>query len=328
MARLPPRLWIRRAKWTYPAGSVNPRAATEECMRRFLVFVIVSVCLLSGDAAIAKSVQLRFKHAAGQIDRYKILMEVNVVVPNMPQLPCGPLNMKMGFVWTQKVLGILPDGSAKVRFTYQDMKLVASERTLEFTKNHLNDMAWTAIIDREGNVTKVQRAGGAGVHTGKQNEVGDGLWLLIGGCFPRESMEVGDCWDANYPMPWKSGEIRTVSRLDAAAVTRGKFVVSKITQSTSGQLDISKVLVGLAQLSPKFAARDRDMLKDFSQIKGAVSVNGSSTLYFAPEQGRIVQADGVCNMAMRMTMPQSMIAQGAPSEVIANMDVRAQMVRL
>lgn len=93
-------------------------------MSRFLRASATALLLLAATSAFAQPIKLQYKFTPGEIDKYKLAIAVTLAMPQMQGKSIPPMNFAMTMTTTQKTLGVLPDGSAKVRmklFGTQDL---------------------------------------------------------------------------------------------------------------------------------------------------------------------------------------------------------------
>lgn len=126
-------------------------------MKRTLCTVLCVILICASAVAYGKSVVLQYKLTPGQIDNYKLVMTVNMRMPGAPTPQLQSMNMKMSLVMRQKVLGVLPDGTAKVRYDYRDMKVSAPGMSAAQAKANVpKSMSATIRMDKYGRIHGIE----------------------------------------------------------------------------------------------------------------------------------------------------------------------------
>lgn len=291
-------------------------------MKKFrIVLFLVAIPLLCGASAQAKTITLAHSFQAGQIDKYAMSMDIRMNMPSMPGMNRNSAGMKMSMTLRQKVLGILPDGSAKVLVTCGDFKVTAPDIP-GGAKSVPQSQSMTLTVDREGRVLAVD-----GMSTSQQISGLPGFdpSQLVGqmgfmGVFPREPIAVGESWESEIPMPYDCGGISIVSTLVGAAVPLGKQVASKIKQTYQGYLDLGALMNSVAAASQVPVGDIR--------FNGGMQMTGWTVLYFAPQKGKLLKANGQMSADLSMDMPAQFVSQGAPQSIAIRMDMNIGITKI
>lgn len=283
---------------------------------------IVSIALLSTAAfAQTKTVRLQHRFQAGQIDKYKMSMDMQMNMPGLPQLGGKPFTAKMSMILRQKVLGMLPDGSAKVLVTCSDVKM-SSPQMPKMPNQAPPSQSMTLIIDREGRVLAVEGMD-AGQMMGSMpgfdpSQLAGQMGFM--GIFPEQPIAVGDSWATDIPLPFDSGALNVVSTLLGAAVPVGNSVASKVKQTYQGYMDLGALLNSVAA-SSQLPFGDMRM-------NGGMQMTGWTVLYFAPDKGKLLKANGQLNADLSMDMPAQFVSQGAPQSITFNMAMKLSISKI
>ena len=89
-----------------------------------MFLVAIALLVVSSGIVLAEPVALAYKFVPGAIDKYKMSMSMDLNLVGAPQgRQMPPANMRMSMVVTEKTLGVLPDGSAKIRVSYSGFKM-------------------------------------------------------------------------------------------------------------------------------------------------------------------------------------------------------------
>lgn len=284
-----------------------------------LIAVIASLCC----AAHAKSVLITHKFKQGQADTYRMSIDMTM---EMPQLQCGPdcVKMSIGATLKQKVLDVWEDGSARIETSYTNFKVkmvgvdqsqcqTIPDQTMVITLS--SDRRVLGIEGMENFVANTQMPG----FDFSQMATQMGYY----GAFPQGPIEIGQSWRNTMPMPFGSGQMNVDSTLLAAALPVGKEVASKIKQDYEAYIDLSTLFDAVAS-SMQVSNQGSGMI----QMNGGVDIDGWTVLYFSPERGRLVKANGKMEALMSLEMPAEAVAQGAPQQLNMKMNMALNIARL
>lgn len=88
-------------------------------MRTLLRVCLVVALALAAAAAFAEPILLEYKFAPGDVDRYKLTMDMSMSMPGMPaKAGKSSMKMSMSMPYTQRAIEVYQDGSAKIKTTY------------------------------------------------------------------------------------------------------------------------------------------------------------------------------------------------------------------
>jgi hypothetical protein len=289
-----------------------------------------AVCGIAG--AQAKTVKLEYKHRKGAVDKYRMGMTMQMTMPGMPGAPSGLMLTKMTEVLTQKVLNVYPDGSAKIRFSFDKMKMKMGMPGMGRPEQSVptRSMTMTMTMSKDGKPLKIEglssMMGGAGM-------AGMDLSQMMGqfgsyGPFPGRPVSVGETWKQAVPLPSFGGNVNVVSTLLAAAVAVGRESAAKIKQTYSGHFDIAEMMKAFAGATPGDAKGGEEARKAMSSMEGAMDFKGWSVTYFSPTRGKMLKTNGSVNVRMNMTMPAAAQQQGAPAQMNMVMDMDIYLRRI
>lgn len=210
-------------------------------LTKAIVLTLALAILLSSSVFAEKTVKLQFKFKPGDIDKYKLAVNIGVKT-NLP-IPgaADNLGINMSVIMRQKVLGVLPDGTAKVRISYDDFNMsITGVKTPETGKVPASWM--TVKMDSTGEILEILEIDPAlSVRGFNGVEFSQALTkFAFFGTLPKWDLEVGSKW--MYPIPSFLGstEVKMISTLDAVALPFGNYTASKITQNMEGRLDGSQ----------------------------------------------------------------------------------------
>jgi len=272
--------------------------------RAVLLGLLVAFALCAVLGAQAKNVKLEYKFRKGEVDKYKVTMGMKMSMPKGAQMP-GTMNVSM--TMTQKVLDVLPNGSAKVQVTMSNMKM--SGPGMPQNMSNMPPQTMTVTMTKDGRMTNPAGAGGMMGTMGAMP--GSDPMGSMGCLLPTKVVKVGETWKQAVPMPNNSGKINYVSTLLSAALPLGKTTASKIKQNFSGRLDLGKMMGGAA-----------------GGGSGDMDLNGSSIVFFSPTQGKLLKTSGRVSAKMRMSMPPNPQNPGAPTKMNMLMDMTINMTKM
>jgi hypothetical protein len=284
-------------------------------LRLKLVIAAVIGCFIAAMSASAQqapkqeAATLEFKFRPGEVQRFKtsMRMQMNVAMPGMPALPEGKtgFEMNMSTVVRQKTLGVLPDGSAKVSYTYETIKVdtsglpMADKTPMGDIQKELKKMPpITVTMTKHGQITDIQgmqnvpgmpqgmdfskMLGGAG---------GMGSWSFA---FPVEGVSVGDAWTQDVPI-MGAGKMSVDSTLVSLNTLLNNQVVAKIKQNFAGRIELGDLMKALM---PAFGANSSQM----PSMGGGMDMSGWGVAYFDRAKGRVARSDANIDMVVNMTM--------------------------
>ena len=248
-------------------------------------------------------------------------MDVKMRMPNMPMDLPSSISMKMSAVFTQKVLDVASDGSARVRTSFSGMKITSPDVPQMQTQS-IPTQSMVMTVSRDGRLLGVEEMGsmmaGGAIPGMDLSQFAGQIGYL--GVFPQGPVEIGQSWRSAIPMPFGSGEMNVDSTLLAAAVPVGKDVVSKIKQTYQAYIDLGEIMDA--------AAASGQVPAGAMSMNGGMDIVGWTVLYFSPSRGRLVKANGNIKTVMSIDMPQQAVSQGAPRRMTMNMDMNLSIKRI
>ncbi len=296
--------------------------------RKLVIGLIILAVLWTPVCAGAKSVILEHRFSKGQVDKYKLSMDIKAHMPqlaaaNMPQ----SIKMSMKMTFSQKVLDVKPDGSARVQMTYSNMEFNIPGLDAKAAKAMpMQPVSVVASISKYGQILNIegidQMLASAGMPGMDYSQLAGQIGYY--GVFPDVPVEVGQSWISTIPFPLGSGDLLITSTLLGAAVPMGKDVVSKIKQTYEAYIDLGDMMKGFASMmSASLPGSDA-----LSQMSGAMDIVGLSVIYFSPDKGKLIKANGNIKMLLSMDMPAQYVQQGAPSSIDIEMDMNMNVAKL
>jgi len=276
-------------------------------MRRTALSVLLAafaLCALSG--VQAKDVKLEYKFRKGEVDKYKVTMGMKMSMPGMPKGAQMPGTMIVSMTMAQKVLDVLPDGSAKIQVTMSNMKM--SGPGMPRNMGSMPARTMTVTMTKDG---RTAGGGMGGMMGGMGAMPGSDPMGSMACVLPTRAVRVGETWKQAIPMPNNCGKINCVSTLLSAALPMGKTTASKIKQSFSGRLDLGKMMGGGA-----------------GGGSGDMDLKGSSIIFFSPSQGKLLKTSSKVSVKMRMSTPPNPQSPGAPTKMNMLMDMTINVTKV
>jgi hypothetical protein len=287
-----------------------------------------AVCGIAG--AQAKTVKLEYKFRKGAADKYRMGMTMKMSIPGMPGAPSGAMAAKMTAVFTQKVLDVYPDGSAKIRVSFDKMKM--SMPGMGQPEQTVPTQSITITMSKDGKPLKIEgmgpMMGGAGIPGMEVGQVMNQFGSCGGFPFPPGPVSVGETWKQAVPVPAFGGNVNVVSTLLAAAVPVGRENAAKIRQTFSGHFDLAEMMKAFAGATPGDAKGGEEARKAMSSMTGAMDLKGWSVTYFSPTRGKMLKTNGNVNVRMNMSLPASAQQQGGPRQMNMVMDMNIYVGRI
>lgn len=312
-------------------------------LKSFLPFVMV--CILSSlsvfaqEAVAPKTASLQFKYKAGDIDRYKMVVkfEMNIAVPGMPAAPGGgamQANMSMTSVLRSKVLGILPDGNAKIRYAYESMKMdmdmpgmpvMEKDKMDAMQKDMLKQMpVITATVTKYGqivgfeglnNMPGLKQGADLGKLFGGQMGFGLGTGSVV---FPAQPVGVGDAWTQDIPI-MGAGKMTVDSTVDSLNTKIGNVIAAKIKQDYYGHMDLGDLMKAM------LPAMGGNASTPVPAMNGGMDMSGWGIAYVDPTRGKLVRSDADVDMVMKMTASAPAGTTGTAGGGSMNIDMNMNM---
>lgn len=288
-------------------------------MKRILSLVVLSALLLCAVSSVwAEPVKIQYKFTAGEIDKYKMTMNMKMDAPGMPGGEKG-MNMSMNMVIHQKTLGILPDGSAKILYTYKDFNFSAPGMPAP-PKDDIVGKSITITMGRDGSIIKYD-AGKLAKGMDLSGMMGQmGIYSL----FPKEPIEVGQSWTQAVPIPMMGGNMNVTSTLLAADEPLWSRPSCKIRQVFDSKMDLGQMM---QNMMGAFAGGNPEVQKEMSGVSGELNLSGWGVTYFCPEIGKLLKTDGSIAANVTMNMPPQAVQQGAPAHFTMTLNMDMNMTR-
>ncbi|MGC8863792.1 MAG: hypothetical protein ACP5R5_13605, partial [Armatimonadota bacterium] len=201
--------------------------------RRISVFALV-VFVFAASAAQAEPVKLAYRFTRGELDKYRVNMTVDMMMPGTQS--AAPLSMSMEMISQQRTLAMLPDGSARLKVTFSSPKVKVTGafkgKQPAIPKQSFSMLMTMAPdgrllgIDGMEKVFAMRGAGNVDVSQ-LSNLMGQYVFL------PSEPVEVGSHWTQSVPMPFEAGEMTVDSVLQSYGQQIWSLTTAAINQKFS-----------------------------------------------------------------------------------------------
>jgi hypothetical protein len=303
-----------------------------------MVCVLSTLPVVAQEAAPPASALLQFKYKAGDIDRYKMVVkfEMNIAVPGMAAAPGGgamQANMSMVSVLRSKVLGILPNGNAKIRYAYESMKMDMDMPGMPAIEKGKMDQMQNDMVKQmpviTATVTKYgQIVGFEGVGNMPGLKQGADLEKLFGGqmgfglgtgsvVFPADPVSVGDAWSQDIPI-MGAGKMTVDSTVDSLNTKIGSRVAAKIKQDYYGHMNLGDLMKAML---PAMGGGSNAM----PAMDGGMDMSGWGIAYVDAARGKLVRSDADVDMVMKMTATPPAGSASAGGVQSLNIDMTMNM---
>ncbi len=295
-------------------------------MKRFALFCIASIFVLSA-AVFAEPVTLEYKFKPGDVDKYRMKMDMSMQIPSMPSLPSMNITTTMNCI--QKTLAVNPDGSAKIKVAYEDVKInglpdAAKNSTNKKTKA-LTGQSITATMSKRGQMLSVDGMDKLMAASGVQNmDMSKFLNAASNhALLPEGPVEIGQSWTQDVSLPFGESKINVISTLESTDQQIWSLNAAKVNQKFDGSFDIGAIInavMGSINMGAKASP-------DMSSFSGTANLSGDMGFLFAPSIGKLLKGEGDMQMKMVMNMPAEAVKNGAPTSIEMNMNMRINITR-
>lgn len=273
----------------------------------FLIVGIAAIFLFDLPGAFATGTKLEYKYKTGDIDKYRIDLDMKMSMPDMPAglLP-STMDMKMGMTMIQETLSTSLNGNAKVRITMKDMKFEMPGMPMMGTESmpEMPPTVITCTMTKDGKITDIEgdTKNAPGMGFGGSGSLGQFSQM------PRKKIDVGGTWTEKMAMVDKAGNVEITSSLLATDVPVWTEKACKIQQKFTGKMTMDELMNGLGSA---FAGGG---MKKPEDVNGDVEVSGDSLIYFSPEMGKMLKTDGNFSAKISMDVPPQASAPSMPTK--------------
>ena len=296
-------------------------------MKRWIAIACVVSFVFAACAAHAEPIKLAYKFTKGELDKYRMNMSMNMTMPNAPgagNVP--PISMNMEMVAQQRTLDVMPDGSARIRVTYAAPKVNMTGGP-KSKKPPIANQPFSVIttMTPEGRVLSIEGMEKMFAVSGLKNFDVSQFTNLMGqyAFLPSEPVEIGANWKQTVPMPFNAGDMTVDSVLESYGQQIWSQTAAGINQKFTCHMDLAQILKSVTG-SMALKEKERQMI---SRMSGGIDINGTMTFYFAPAIGKVLKGSGQMWSTVKISMPAEAVAQGAPSEMCMEMDMKMTLTR-
>lgn len=282
-----------------------------------LVSLATIVLLMAVCAAQAEPVKLAYKFTEGELDKYKVSMNMDM---NMPGLPDGkPLSVNMDMTLRQRTLEVFPDGSARVRAAYAIDRMTGPG--MENAKAKTPQQSTVVMtMGPDGRVTSIEgmerlmaQAGMKGMDMSQLTSV-----MGLSALFPENAVDTGYTWSQTIPIPFLGGDATVNSTVLSVGEKIWSIPTIKIGQDFVMSADLSKMMQSVAsstgvggQVPPG--------------LTGNIAMNGRMEFDFANTLGKILKGRGDMAGTFSLHIPGSSGSTGM--DMTMQMTMRISMSR-
>lgn len=251
--------------------------------------ILIVFCLaFAAQAFCQDSVTLQYKYTAGELLRYKMVMDASMQLDT----PNGSLTIpvRMAAVMKQRTKRVLKDGNAELVVAFESMRMQLGTEVREMPVKELPVM--TVTVSKHGQVCSANVPGMAAnpfMNSQMMNSGGFGNYVV----FPEGPIKVGDAWELNLPQVQGLEGIRAGGELLSTNTKLGKYTVSKIRQTIGGNLNLDM---------PTGLGMQTNSAMPGMKMDGAFL--GDGTVFFSAERGQMIRADGRVDLQVNVNIPE------------------------
>lgn len=291
---------------------------------------MILLLLMAVTAAVAEPVTLEYKYTKGDIDKYRLGVELHLdlsqiaAVAGKSQIPPMDISLSMNVI--QKTLDVYSDGSAKVKVTYSDpvihglpIPAAAIKRAKSVQRPIIMRVSKRGQTISIQGLDKLCCASGMGIDVGKFVDMTSGSALL-----PEGPVEVGQSWRENFPLPFENSQFYMQSTFAGDDEEIWNVRVARIKQTCAGSIDLKTVVESILQA---VAGQMKQRPPDLSGMAGQLTIDGDMTSYFAPSIGKLLKSQGTLDANVNVTLPPELTKQGAPPTLECSLNLRMAMSR-
>lgn len=239
-----------------------------------LLSVILAISLASA-APAAKALKFEYDLTPGAITKHRLTADVEITNPPRSGAKQGPpMKVQLSALIRTKVLEKLPDGTAKVSVSTEQMKMQmqGSDSAMD-----LPTQTVVAIVDKHGKLVKYVEGKRSSFDIGSSTgEVGAFMK------FPPKQIKVGESWTNKISLG-KDSEIEVKSKLASNSVLLGKNRASKITHSFNGAFETS----------------GGSSVPGQAGVSGKGKVSGSGTTHFSSAKKKVLRTEADIEMTLQ-----------------------------
>lgn len=296
-------------------------------MKAYRTICAVLLIVLAAGAAFGEPVTLEYKFKVGDIDKYKMTMDMSVQMPGMPAKEgVSPISMSMTMTCTQQTLAVNPDGSAKIKATNGKPTITGGPASAKGAK--MPDLAGQSItftMTKRGQTLSIEGLDNLLAGSPLKNMDLSSFFSPASNqaLLPEGPVEVGQSWNQSVPFPFGGGAIGVNSELESADQQVWGLNAAKIKQRLAGSLDIGQFMKSLMAA----VGTGGKQAVDLASMSGSLDLNGDMSFLFAPSIGKLLKGDGTIQAKMMMNMPSDAVRQGAPASIQVNLSMRINITR-
>jgi hypothetical protein len=296
-------------------------------MKTYLRACLVLLLVVMSAVAFAEPITLEYKFTAGEVDKYKVTMEMSMDMPGMgSKTTAPPMNTSITMTWTQKTLEVNADGSAKLRVTYGEPMISGPKTPHSAAKTtKLGGQSVIMTMSKRGQMLSMDGLDKVMAASGLKNMDFSKLMCSSSrnALFPEGPVEVGQSWTQCAPLPFGKSQMNVTTTLVGADQQLWNQKAVQIKQTTVGQIDVNE-LMRTVTVGANVGGKSAPYL---SSVTGALDLNGDMTYMFAPAIGKLLRGDGLMQAKMTMNVPGGAAKHGAPSTMSFTMNMRMTITR-
>jgi len=278
-------------------------------IRLLLAAALLVATPTSGALGQGAPITLRMKFRTGNVTKYRMVMDMNMAMNMSGQPKPMHVAMRMTATMRQKILKVLPDGSAEVKASTSGFKTVLNGQPFK-APTVANVGPITMTIDPLGRPKNMQSQDKT-ISPMLSNMFGGSGGATMPDMLPDHPVKVGDTWSGSFPLPMLGGTatyqytllaVETVGGIRTARIRFGVNMPLNTAASTGpGAIGGSMPGVGMT------GTMAGSGILRFAVSSGKLeSMSGSAHMSPTLTPGKDQQGSGQLQGSMNMKMDMSM----------------------
>jgi len=281
-----------------------------------LVIAVVAVGLFfvfsKSNPAAGLNLEIKFK--PGQIDKYKMTMDMTMNTPGSTGASSPAMQANVSLLMTMETISVNPDGSAKVKYKMSDMKMTMPGTPMAGSQA-MPEAEFTATMSKDGKTSNVEGPKNMPGMAVSGMDAEQMMSNFSGVMLPGKSVKVGETWKGK--MPALGGNMITQFKLDSDNQPIGNTKATKITST----FNYKGSLADLMKQSGKASSLPPGM-------NGNVDMSGTGTTYFDRDAGKMISADTDVVEKMDIQSPAGMGAPAGQKSMQMNMTMKMHVEKV
>ncbi|MCL6519120.1 MAG: hypothetical protein K6T99_04765 [Armatimonadetes bacterium] len=255
----------------------------------------------------ASGILFEYKFKEKELLRYNLELTFDVVmqadIPEASAIP--PMYGRMTGIVSQQTKRILENGDAEIVAAIESMKIDMMGQSTDLPADKMPP--FTYVMSKLGMIKSID------VQNLKSlfNEIpfGDLANFSQHTFFPAKPVKIGETWRQDIPSPFPgAGTFHAEMKLLRLDAEIGKERAAVIQQNSTGEMDIAQAMAALQ--------------KSNGEVSGKADIATNFLMYFSPDQGRLIKAEGNGTMQMNMSFKGQ---NGGPNQMKMNVQMKCNL---